>query len=64
MSTCTKRGCDRRTFMDTDRCFDHQRGTLPPTVGAWFGFCILVALAVLGVGIWAVVELVTWVTSR
>lgn len=29
----------------------------------WFLFCALAAVAVLGVIIWAVIRLVTWVTS-
>lgn len=31
---------------------------------AWFIFCALLALAVLGVGFWAVIALVSWVTSQ
>ena len=31
---------------------------------AWFVFCALVGLAVLGFGVWAAYELVTWVTSQ
>jgi hypothetical protein len=30
----------------------------------WFVFCVLVALVLLGFGVWAVVELVTWVTAQ
>lgn len=30
----------------------------------WVAFCTVVALAVLVVGIWAVVELVTWLTRQ
>jgi len=62
-AVCSKGGCNRRTFMDTDRCFDHQAG---PGIGfrLWFGFCALVSLAVAGVIIWAVIELVKWVTTK
>jgi hypothetical protein len=31
---------------------------------AWLVFCALVGLAVLGVVVWAVIELVTWVTAQ
>lgn len=31
---------------------------------AWFIFCALLGLAVLGVGVWGFIELVGWVTSR
>jgi len=30
----------------------------------WFVFCTLLALAILGVGIWGFIELVGWVTSQ
>ena len=31
---------------------------------AWFVVCTLLALGILGVGVWAVIELVSWVTAR
>lgn len=31
---------------------------------AWFIFCALLYVAVLAIGIWAVVELVAWVTTK
>lgn len=31
---------------------------------AWFVFCTVLALTVMGVGIWAVIELVSWVVSK
>jgi hypothetical protein len=46
--TCTRNGCRRRVFMDTDRCFDHQRDGRA-LFGAWFAFCALIALALIGV---------------
>lgn len=30
----------------------------------WFAFCALVSLTVTGVGIWAIIALVNWVTSK
>lgn len=67
MINCSKRNCTRRRFMDTDRCFDHQLAMSPATRVAFvlYGiFSVLVALAVLGVCVWAVIELVQWVTSK
>lgn len=63
MTTCTKAPCARRTFMDTDRCFNHQRSTAGPGFAAWFAFCALLSLGMTGLVVWAVIELVTWVTS-
>jgi hypothetical protein len=62
--TCSKRGCSGRTFMDSDRCFDHQRAGIGFGFGLWFAFCALVALGMLGLVGWAVIELVTWVTAK
>lgn len=65
MTTCTKRGCGRRTFMDTDRCFDHQQdiGTAGCLgLAAWTIFCALLGLATLVFFGWVIYELVTWVT--
>ena len=59
---CTRSGCNARRFADTDRCFDHQRGR--GLFVAWFLFCAVVALAVLGLGAWAVIEIVQWVTAQ
>lgn len=30
----------------------------------WFIFCAILGLALLGLGVWAVIELVSWVTSK
>ena len=30
----------------------------------WFAFCALLSLVVIGVGIWAVVEIVNWLTTK
>ena len=62
MSTCTKSGCQRRTFMDTDRCFDHQKADA--MFKGWFIFVAIIQLAILGALGWAGYELVTWVTSK
>jgi hypothetical protein len=53
---------------------DPRRGPRRPVVmrpkrvgigfGIWFAFCALLSLGTLGFGIWAVYELVTWVTSK
>ncbi|WP_157063322.1 hypothetical protein [Luteipulveratus mongoliensis] len=53
--------------MDRDKCFDHvgrPSGGARAAFGAWFVFCVLFALALAGVGVWAVVALVQWVTSK
>lgn len=63
-SSCNWKGCGRRTFMDSDRCFDHQY----VREARWFGLgavaIILVNLAVLALVVWAVISLVQWVTSK
>lgn len=63
MPECTQVGCRRRPFMDTSRCFDHQTHDRPG-MGWWLGFAFtaLVSLAFLGVVIWAIIMLVTWLT--
>ena len=67
LMTCTKKGCTARRFRDSDRCFNHQG--LPGLPGgaffkAWFIFCALVALVMIGAFLWGGFEIVTWVTSQ
>lgn len=31
---------------------------------AWFVFCTLVSLTLIGVGLWAIISLVQWVTAK
>ena len=62
---CAKRGCSRARFAGSDRCFDHHDDSgVPVFFGLWFAFCTLVALATLCLIGWAVIELVSWVTSQ
>jgi hypothetical protein len=68
---CRQPGCNRRAFMDTDECFDHQLRVGPQVspqaklLGCvWFAFVALVSLAVIAGLAWAVYELVTWVTTK
>jgi hypothetical protein len=30
----------------------------------WFAFCALLSLVLIGVGIWAVIEIVNWLTTK
>lgn len=67
ITTCAKKGCAARSFMDSDRCFDHQPMPEMPGTGlfkAWFVFVAILALATLAGAAWAVFELVTWVTQK
>lgn len=66
-ATCRKPGCNRRAFMDTDECFEHQQLVSPKAklLGClWFAFVALVSLAVIAGLAWAVYEVVTWVTTK
>lgn len=62
MTTCSKRTCTSRTFMDSDRCFNHQQAT--GLWSAWFVFTALLSLGLTAFGVWVVLVLLAWVTSK
>ncbi len=62
MRTCSKRTCTSWTFMDSDRCFDH--GERVGLWAAWFIFCALFGLGLTAFGVWVVLVLLAWVTSK
>lgn len=67
ITTCAKKGCAARSFMDSDRCFDHQPMPEMPGMGlfkAWFLFVAIFVLATFGCFGWLLFELVTWVTQK
>ena len=61
---CTKKGCTARRFMDTERCFNHQGLPGGSFFKAWFIFCAVLALVMIGFMLWGGVELVQWVTTK
>lgn len=63
-STCSKPGCIRRTFMDDDRCFDHKKSRIQGFFAVWFAFVAFIAVCMIGVSVWALIELVGWVTTK
>ena len=64
MLKCSKKGCTARRFMDSDRCFDHQGMPGGAFFKAWFVFCAVLALVMIGAFLWGGFEIVTWVTSQ
>jgi hypothetical protein len=63
VSVCSRPGCGRIAQYGSHRCPEHN-SWIPGWFKAWFVFTALLALAVVGVAVWAVIELVSWVTSR
>lgn len=63
-ATCSKSGCSRRTFMDEDFCTKHEPFDIPWWAIAWVIFCVVFGGVVGAVIIWAVVQLVQWITAQ
>ena len=61
---CSRTGCHAPAFIDDDKCFNHRRTHDERLVTSWLAVSLVLTLIVLGVLVWAVIELVQWVTTK